>query len=489
MVFVSVLCSDRQMTNHMKKTIASFLLAIPLFFVSCGDEEPIDPKVTTGEIVPVSSSTFVAKITINTVGTIPVLDYGFLHGYNEYLEVSENYGNKISMGSNPTEGTYEEMISVANSAFDYWNDKTTYYVRAYLTNEKGTVYGAIKSFTLPKLLLSTVTPAQGKVGDEITITGSNFSEKPEDNLVKFNETIATVKSASSTQLIVEVPDFPPTYYYDNSATITVTLGAQRVQYQYFKKIPDLADFSPKSGSFGDQLTISGSNMYGHSYTVYLGELPVSASASSDSQLTFNIPADVTSSTFSISVVIDNNIVVELPGEFTMVEPFISSISPSTSISGSLITLTGSGFNTGYYYSYNTVKFGEVTASINSATSTEITVHVPTGLDIGESYDVTVHTGVYTVTAPVKFTLSSPVLTDFSPKTASHNTYITITGSYFGNVPGSILFGSVQGYVYSWSDTSIQVQIPPSYYLSTGTYKITVNAGGQSVVSTESITIE
>jgi hypothetical protein len=97
--------------------------------------------------------------------------------------------------------------------------------------------------------------------------------------------------------------------------------------------------------------------------------------------------------------------------------------------------------------------------------------------------------MYTVTAPSKFTLGSPSFTDFTPKTASNNSYITITGTNFGNVTGSVLFGSVQGNVYSWSNTSIQVQIPATYSLSAGTYKITVNAGGQSAVSTTDITIQ
>jgi hypothetical protein len=468
----------------MKKHISLFLSLALFSFLSCGEDEPVNPKIETTEIIVTSASTFTAKGTIGTIGTIPVLDYGFVYSQHEFIDIIQ--GLKVSSGTNPVAGAYESMITVSNGNGSPY--LSPYYVRAYITNEKGTIYGSVKSFSFPTLSFTSMSPKQGKPGDVITLNGNNFSSIASNNIVKFNDVFASVKTASATQLTVEVPVGITSYYYDYNINVTVTVGSQTVQQQGFKILPTFTDFSPKSGTYGTQVTITGSNFSGHSFSVRLGGATASVSYSNNNSLTFSIPSTVTSETFKIMVEIDYNSTVELPGEFTMVKPVISSISPATSITGSIVTITGTGLNSSYYFS-GIVKFGSVQASVYTSSSTQIQVYVPSGLSIGESYDVTLSTGIYTVTAPTKFTLGSPSLTDFTPKTANNNSYITITGTNFGNVTGSVLFGSVQGNVYSWSNTSIQVQVPSSYSLPVGTYKITINAGGQSAVSTADITIQ
>jgi hypothetical protein len=475
----------------MKKHLSLFVSLALFSLFSCEDDEPVDPKIETTEVIVTSASTFTVKGMVETIGTIPIVDYGFVYSRNEYI--SEYYdiagGTKISLGAEPVAGAYESNVTISN-VDQYTSSPYTYYIRAYITNEKGTVYGKVKSFTFPVLSFNAISPQQGKTGDVITLHGNNFSTIPANNIVKFNDTFATVKTASATQLTVEVPAGVTGYYYDSYITISVIVGSQLVQKPGFKILPSFTDFSPKSGTFGDVITITGSNFYGHSYSIRLGEVSVSANTNNNNSLTFSIPSTITSESFKITIVVDYNAttVVELPGEFTMIKPVISSISPTTGIGGSIVTLTGTGFSNYYYYA-NTVKFGSVQASIYNSTSTELKVYVPSGLVIGESYDVTVFTGVHTATAPSQFTVGSPSITDFTPKTANNNSYITITGTNFGNFTGSVLFGSIQSSnIYSWSNTSIQVQIPSSYYLPAGTYKITVNAGGQSAVSTDDLTI-
>ncbi len=460
-------------------------------FFACDEDETIDPKIETASVVVTSASSFTVKANIIAVGSIPVLDYGFIYSTYEYSDLFQ--GTKISLGANPPEGSYESNITIPNSGGSYWGNPQSYSVRAYLTNEKGTVYGAVQSFTFPVLSLLSVSPQQGKAGDLITIIGNNFSTEPSGNIVSFDDIPAVVKSASATQLTVEVPSGIPnySYYYYNEVSIIITTGTQRVEFNAFRVLPDFKDFSPKSGTFGQTVTITGNNLYGHSYSILLGDVSVSGNLVTNTSMTFTIPSNVNKESFTINVIIDNDITVELPGEFSITEPVITSISPTTSISGALVTLSGSGFNTSGYYnnSNNTVWFGTEQASVSSASSTQVKVYVPANLTVGESYEVTLSTGVHTVTAPEKFTLGSPSIEDFSPKTASAGSYITITGTNFGNVNGTVLFGDEGGYIYSWTDKSIQVQVPSSYYLPDGSYKITVNAGGQSAVSEESVTIE
>lgn len=69
----------------------------------------------------------------------------------------------------------------------------------------GTVYldGFTFSTTLP--IIAAVNPSVGKVGDVITITGSNFSSTASDNIVYFGAVRATVSAATATSLTVAVP--------------------------------------------------------------------------------------------------------------------------------------------------------------------------------------------------------------------------------------------------------------------------------------------
>lgn len=53
--------------------------------------------------------------------------------------------------------------------------------------------------------IATVTPIEGPVGTTVTITGTNFSVTPSGNIVKFDAATASVTSATTTQLVVQVP--------------------------------------------------------------------------------------------------------------------------------------------------------------------------------------------------------------------------------------------------------------------------------------------
>lgn len=70
----------------------------------------------------------------------------------------------------------------------------------------------------PGVQISSINPQMGKPGDEVTIKGSGFDATISNNLVRFNGTQATVKTASSTQLVVEVPENVTT------GELTVTVG-------------------------------------------------------------------------------------------------------------------------------------------------------------------------------------------------------------------------------------------------------------------------
>jgi len=85
----------------------------------------------------------------------------------------------------------------------------------------------------PMPVLPTITsldPTSGTEGTEVTITGTNFSANTAENTVQFNGASATVKSASETQLIAEVPAGATT------GNVSVTVGNEMVRGPVFTVI-------------------------------------------------------------------------------------------------------------------------------------------------------------------------------------------------------------------------------------------------------------
>jgi hypothetical protein len=200
-----------------------------------------------------------------------------------------------------------------------------------------------------------------------------------------------------------------------------------------------------------------------------------------------VPITVTSPTLTVKVV-NGSTTIDVPGTFTVTPPTITSVSPLIGLGGTIVIIKGTGFNLGDDLdSYNTVKFGTSVAEATNTATNEITARVPKGLPPAD-YTVSVFTGIHTVAFANKFTLTKPTITSFSPGSGIAGTYVTITGTHFGELDpsNSVLFGTSLVDIYSWSETSITVYIPIG--TPPGSVKITVNASGQTVTSVANFTI-
>jgi len=70
--------------------------------------------------------------------------------------------------------------------------------------------------------LTSVTPAAGQAGYVVTLNGSGFDSNGQNNVVQFGGNQASVISATTTQLIVAVPNGQP----PGPTTITVAVAGQ-----------------------------------------------------------------------------------------------------------------------------------------------------------------------------------------------------------------------------------------------------------------------
>ncbi|EHP44241.1 protein containing ipt/tig domains (cell surface receptor) [Cupriavidus basilensis OR16] len=102
------------------------------------------------------------------------------------------------------------------------------------------------------------SPGSGAVGSNVTISGCGFSATPSQNTVQINGAAGTVISASSTQLVVQVPAAAtngpisvtsPSGSATSSASFAVTQSSA----------PLIGGFSPTIGTPGTAVSVSGSN--------------------------------------------------------------------------------------------------------------------------------------------------------------------------------------------------------------------------------------
>lgn len=111
---------------------------------------------------------------------------------------------------------------------------------------------------LPAPVIYGFTPAGTWVGNTVTLSGVNFSATPASNSVKFNGIVATVSSASGSNLIVTVPS-GATNGYITVTTNGLTSTSPNVFVVTPTPMPAVTSFSPTSGRAGTVVTITGSN--------------------------------------------------------------------------------------------------------------------------------------------------------------------------------------------------------------------------------------
>jgi hypothetical protein len=105
--------------------------------------------------------------------------------------------------------------------------------------------------------LTGFSPASGKVGDTVTIKGTNFDTTAADNTVMFNGVTATVDSSTATSIMATVPSGATTGH------ISVTSnGMTATSVGIFTVQPVISEFQPAGGAVGTTVTLSGTGFDG-----------------------------------------------------------------------------------------------------------------------------------------------------------------------------------------------------------------------------------
>ena len=120
------------------------------------------PAVTTGAASNITATSATLSGNVTSAGVASVTSRGFLYGTN-----SSDLTQTV-LGGNGT-GSYTASLSGLTSG-------TTYYYKAFATNNAGTAYGEIMSFTTPNLPTVTTGTASSVTGTGATLSGNVTSD-------------------------------------------------------------------------------------------------------------------------------------------------------------------------------------------------------------------------------------------------------------------------------------------------------------------------
>lgn len=153
----------------------------------------------------------------------------------------------------------------------------------------------------PITVISSFTPASGVVGATVTIRGVGFGSPASQNTVTFNGTIATISSASETEIITTVPigatDGPIRVTGPNGTAVSRTNFNVVPPTNIFNLNPTLGDVSSELTILGEGFSdvVSGNNVFFNGMSN-----PAVNYSASDQVLVSEVPIGATSGRITVS---------------------------------------------------------------------------------------------------------------------------------------------------------------------------------------------
>jgi len=247
--------------------------------------------------------------------------------------------------------------------------------------------------------------------------------------------------------------------------------------------PTITGYSRTLSVPGKEVAIYGANFSTvpeENIVTFSGNITASVSGSTPSEVRAIVPGGALTGPIKVTV---KGQTATGP-DYTVYTPgVVSSISPVCGPVGTVMTISGSGFETNPNDTYVLFR-GDgnllVRAPVLQANSTQLLVDVPNGARTGQIVFIAFGTEDLTIQPNAdRFTIATFTLTDFTPISGKSPQSVTIHGSGFSTTPAnnSVLFtgfGNVPtvGTIVSSTDTEIVVTLPND--VTTGPIKVRVN---------------
>ncbi len=309
--------------------------------------------------------------------------------------------------------------------------------------------------------ITSYTPANGQVGAEVTITGTNFLSTTD---VYFNGTPAlTYTIDSDTQIRVIVPSGATT----GRIAVTNIEGTSQSSTDFtVNNPPVVSSFTPDSGPTGTEVTLTGSNFTGATEVGFNGMLASGFTIDSDLQLLVAVPSGASTGPISVTNIVGTGVSV---ADFTVLyPPMLTSFTPISGVVGTEVTLIGNNFGGVTNVSFN----GTGVSGFIVDSDALLRAIVPAGAITGK---ISLSNNDGTGESVADFVvIQPPVLSSFIPNNGPVMTEVTLIGSGFTGTT-DVLFNGTSASVFTIdSDTQLLATVPSG--ASTGQISITNDAG-------------
>ncbi|WP_109829824.1 IPT/TIG domain-containing protein [Reichenbachiella versicolor] len=349
------------------------ILFVGLFFGCGGDEEPSisdDPDTATSP-KPSLTSFSPSKGMVGTEVILTGVDFDTNSDNNE-VEFNGTDADVIS--STET----EIKVLVPSGATDGKITLTTH--EKTLTSETDFIVEPTPS-TAP--VISGFSPESADIGEEVTITGSNFGETVSENLVEINGVKAEVISASKTELKVTVPVGGTTGKI--KVTVNDQIGLTEADFEVLQT-PTITAISQDRGFVTTKITITGTNFSTELSDIEVrfgGEEGKSAVlfSSTETEIVLFVPDNVGSRNIYISV---NGLSVESTETFEVIRPYRHWFFSSSPIEvGAELTINMFDLPSEDIYTVSFIQGdNEVFATVKSFDNNKLVVDIPDDLTTG-----------------------------------------------------------------------------------------------------------
>jgi hypothetical protein len=300
------------------------------------------------------------------------------------------------------------------------------------------------------------TPGAGSLGSQVVIHGKRFENA---TAVSFNGAAASTWSTDSTAhtLTVTVPSGATT----GPIQVVAPAGTFTSETD-FSVVPGITSFSPASGLPGDLVDIYGGPFTGASAVKFNGTAASTYTVDDATHIEATVPNGATSGPISVTV---GAAVGTSATSFTVL-PYVAGASPGSAVTGTTVTINGSGLT-----GSTAVQFNGVSTKFKVLSDTQISAVVPANATYGQ-ISVTAPGG--TVHSAGSFTVI-PTLSGVSSKGQAGQS-IKIKGSGLLGVV-SVTFNGVSASFSISSAKTMSAVVPPTATM--GPIVVTLGGSGQT----------
>ncbi len=305
---------------------------------------------------------------------------------------------------------------------------------------------ALTGFTfLPPPTVASFTPLSGTTGTVIRVTGTNFAGV---SAVSIGGTAAVSFTVLSSTTLTAIVGSGAT----GSVSITTTGGTAGLSgFTYIvTAAPTISSFTPLSATTGTNVIITGTNLSSIMAVSFGGTAAASFTVFSSTSLTAVVASG---STGSVSITTAGGTVSLSGFTYVLSPPTVASFTPLSATTGATITVTGSNFA-----DVTAVSIGG-TAAVTFTVLSSTTLTAVVGSGSSGFINITTAGGTSGLSGFTYF--AAPVITSFTPLSATTGATVIIAGSNFNTTAANniVFFGATRATVTNASSGGITVTVP------------------------------